>query len=130
MQCTELASVRTQAGRQAWPAVAAICVWAATAAVCVGTWGAQAQRVQAADDAAAPPDAAAGEAPPKGGLGALVRVTLPLAAGDDAALKQSITRARDRLVQAAKEAGDGRRPTLVLEISPASGSKKGGAGSE
>jgi membrane-bound serine protease (ClpP class) len=66
----------------------------------------------------------------KRGLAALVRVNLPLTAGADGSLKQSITRARDRLVQAAREAGDSRRPTLVLEIAPTAASDNGGAGSD
>ncbi|HYO26203.1 MAG TPA: hypothetical protein VEQ85_14780, partial [Lacipirellulaceae bacterium] len=84
----------------------------------------------------APADAAAGEpaagepARPEGRtLGALVRVNLPLSAGADAPLKASITRARDRLVQAARDNADARRPTLVLEIAPGA-SDNGGAGSE
>ena len=77
-----------------------------------------------------PAPAAADDAPSKRGLGALVRVNLPLAAGADAPLKLSITRARDRLVQAARDAGDARRPTLVLEIAPAPAAENGGAGSE
>ena len=59
-----------------------------------------------------------------------MRVKLPLTAGADASLKLSITRARDRLVQAARDAADARRPTLVLEIAPGAAAENGGAGSE
>ncbi len=69
-------------------------------------------------------------APAGRSLGALVRVNLPLTAGSDAPLKHTITRARDRLVEAAREAGDARRPTLVLQIAPAASAENGGAGSE
>jgi membrane-bound serine protease (ClpP class) len=69
-------------------------------------------------------------APSNRSLGALVRINLPLTAGSDAPLKHTITRARDRLVQAAREGGDGRRPTLVLQIAPAAAAENGGAGSE
>jgi membrane-bound ClpP family serine protease len=66
----------------------------------------------------------------KRGLAALVRVNLPLVSGADASLKLTITHARDRLVAAARQNADARRPALVLEIVPASGSDNGGAGSD
>jgi membrane-bound serine protease (ClpP class) len=66
----------------------------------------------------------------KPGLAALVRINLPVTSGADAALKLMLTRARDRLVEEARKAGDARRPTLVLEITPASHAQGAGAGSE
>jgi membrane-bound serine protease (ClpP class) len=91
-------------------------------------------RANGADDPApVPADAPAAAAEGDGarrGLGGLVRIQLPLAAGADASLKLSITRARDRLVQNARDEADGRRPTLVLEITPAAGNEAGGAGGE
>jgi membrane-bound ClpP family serine protease len=75
-------------------------------------------------------DGDAADAPNKRGLGALVRVNLPLAAGADASLKLSMTRARDRLVQGARDAADARRPTLVVEIAPSTTAENSGAGSE
>ncbi len=108
-----------------WRAVCAV-----AAAVCLALWSVPPRPALAAAEPDAAPEAVPGDAPPKRGLGGFVRVNLPLAPGDDAALKQSITRARDRLVQAAKESGDGRRPTLVLEIVPRAGAEDGGAGSE
>ncbi len=66
----------------------------------------------------------------KPGLAALVRINLPLTSGSETPLKLTITRARDRLVEKAREQADARRPTLVLEISPASQAESAGAGSE
>jgi membrane-bound serine protease (ClpP class) len=114
-------SVRTEKWRRAA---------AATAALCVLTLGQGPLAAQDANDPKVLPAEAPDGDPGKRGVGALVRVNLPLAAGADASLKLSITRARDRLVQAARDSGDGRRPTLVLEIAPHNASNDGGAGSE
>lgn len=87
----------------------------------------------AVDDAAPAAEAGAEGADGKGnakpGLAALVRINLPLKGGSDAALKHSISRARDRLVEQARHSADGRRPTLVLEIVPAASDADHGAGS-
>jgi membrane-bound serine protease (ClpP class) len=89
----------------------------------------------AEEGAEVPPavEAKGGEPASKGagnGLAALVRIKLPLVAGSDAGLKLAITRARDQLVQDARNQADGRRPTLVLEIVPATNTENNGAGSE
>lgn len=62
------------------------------------------------------------------GLAALVEVKLPLGSGAEAPLKQTLTRARDKLVAAARQRGDGRRPILVLRFIPDGGAE--GAGSQ
>lgn len=89
----------------------------------------------AAVDNAPPADEVAAEGPDgkgeaKSGLAALVRINLPLTSGSETALKHSISRTRDRLVERARQTADARRPTLVLEIVPASQTEAHGAGSE
>jgi len=71
-----------------------------------------------------------GKGRPKPGLAMLVRINLPLSAGAEASLKQAISRTRDRLVEQARLAADGRRPVLVLEIVPAGSAEGNGAGGE
>ena len=81
----------------------------------------QAESPPAAGDAAELPDE-------KKGLAALVEVKLPLGSGGEAPLKQTLTRARDRLIAEARSRGDGRRPILVLHLIPTGGAD--GAGSQ
>lgn len=100
---------------------------AAIAAALIAFCGFAASGRAAIEGSAAAPEGE--DAAAKRGIGAIVRINLPLVAGSDAALKHSLTRARDRLVQRAREAGDARRPVLVLEIVPAPSSDNGGAGS-
>lgn len=70
------------------------------------------------------------EAAPDQPLAALVRIHLPLKGNADQALRSTLLRARDRLVDQAEAAEDPRRPLLVLEITPAPGAPQGGAGSQ
>ena len=80
-----------------------------------------APEVTKAQEAEAPAGDANAAAPPtdeKSGLAALVEVKLPLGSGGEAPLKQTLLRARDRLIAEARLRGDGRRPILVLHFVP------------
>jgi membrane-bound serine protease (ClpP class) len=100
---------------------------AAAIAVALAAFGAFPGAFAAVNEAEAGP---AEDAAAKRGLAGLVKITLPLAAGSDASLQLTLTRARDRLLERAREAGDGQRPVLVLEIAPGPSANDGGAGSE
>ena len=103
--------------------------WLALVAGSIDANGAVAQE-PAAEKAAAKVDADPAEAPPAQGLATLVRIGLPLSSGADTQLKLTLTRARDRLLSAARTAQDARRPILVLEISPSANANDAGAGSQ
>ena len=64
------------------------------------------------------PAAAAAEKADRPSLTALLKLRLPLQTGDEAGVKLAVARLRDRLLAEAKKAGDGRRPTIVLEFAP------------
>lgn len=85
--------------------------------------------IAAALTVAGPLPAVSQEAP-QAGLATLLRVRLPLTGNADQALRNSLGRARDRLVAAARAQQDPRRPVLVLEITPAPGAPGAGAGSQ
>lgn len=105
--------------RRREPAASA-CIWliAASLAATGGVVAEGAVGAQAGDQAEEKAEDAAGDGRPARPLVALVRIKLPLAAGADGQARQTLTRARDRLLAEAAKHGDGRRPTLVVELAP------------
>ena len=61
---------------------------------------------------------------------ALVKVHLPLTGNADQVLEATISRVRDRLIDASRLAKDGRRPELVLQLEPHGQAEGSGAGSQ
>ncbi|HMO85055.1 MAG TPA: hypothetical protein PKC18_09075 [Lacipirellulaceae bacterium] len=113
-RCWDVARLRR------WTVAAAVAIIAAAGAL-PGTAWAQAP----AENAPAEDDGDSGQS----AVAALLRIKLPLAPGSDASLRQSIVRLRDRLVERSRQAGDARRPVLVLELAPHVAADNGGAGS-
>ncbi len=106
----------------AWLAALALCTLAASPAA-------------AQDEADAPPASGAAEAeketaekaePKASTPAALVRVRLPLTGNADSSVQRTLIRSRDRLLEAARATGDGRRPVLVIELVPGSSVSEGG----
>jgi len=63
-------------------------------------------------------------------LVSLLRVRLPLTGSADQTLQATIKRVKDELLVQARDARDGQRPTLILELDPRDTADQSGAGSQ
>ncbi|MEM9351556.1 MAG: NfeD family protein [Planctomycetota bacterium] len=113
-----------QQNAYAWLAALVLCTIAASPVA--GQDGAEQDQADAAPAPQQTAEESDQKAPKASTPAALVRVRLPLTGSADSSVQRTLTRSRDRLLEAARATGDARRPVLVIELVPGSSVSEGG----